>query len=162
MTRYEILSALDKLFDIEDMGIQSGFTDVAPKYSDIVNKFTGAKLIEGYPDNTFKGDAGITRAEFVKILCDMLKPAQDGTEHFSDISGHWAQRYINSFYQLDLIKGYPDGTFKPDNSITRAEAITILNKMAKIEGIQPEDDFIPDVSDSHWAYKTIYAAVKMK
>lgn len=66
------------------------------------------------------------------------------------------------FYQLDLIKGYPDGTFKPDNSITRAEAITILNKVAEIEGIQPEDDFIPDVSDSHWAYETIYAAVKMK
>ena len=162
MTRYEILSALDKLFDIEDMGIQSDFTDVAPEYSDIINKFTGAKLIEGYPDNTFRGDAGITRAEFVKILCDMLKPAQDGTEYFSDVSGHWAEQYINSFYQLDLIKGYPDGTFKPDNSITRAEAITILNKVAEIEGIQPEDDFIPDVSDSHWAYETIYAAVKMK
>lgn len=162
MTRYEILSALDKLFDIEDVNIQSGFADVAFEYQEIVSRFAGARLIEGYPDNSFRGDVGITRAEFVKILCDMLKPVQDGTKHFSDISGHWAEEYINRFYQLNLIEGYPDGTFKPDNTITKAEVITILNRAAKIKGVQINDNFIPDVSNEHWAYEDIYAAVKFK
>lgn len=56
MARYEILSALNKLFDIENIGQKSTFSDVTDAYAAVVDLFVGADIIEGYPDNTFRGD----------------------------------------------------------------------------------------------------------
>lgn len=159
ISRYEILEWLNRLFDIEDINAKSDFSDVSDEYENIVNLFVGAEIIEGYPDKTFKGTAGITRAEFVKMLSDMLKYKHDGeTTEYTDVSGHWCEQYIAAFSKNGLLKGYPDGTFKPDNIITRAEAVVILNRIANIKPIDINEKFFDDVTDTHWACGNIYAA----
>ncbi|MBP3359451.1 MAG: S-layer homology domain-containing protein [Clostridia bacterium] len=160
MSRYEILLALYRLFDIEDMSVISEFTDVADDNADVVNLFVGAGIIEGYPDNTFRGESGITRSEFVKILSIMLNAEKSDTTAFSDISGHWCEEYINNFTKLNLVNGYPDGTFKPDNIITKAEVIAVLNRVANKDTESIENIFFDNLDESHWAYNDICAAVK--
>ncbi|MDO5480033.1 MAG: S-layer homology domain-containing protein, partial [Clostridia bacterium] len=157
-TRYEIIEALAILFDIEKTGKKCEFTDVDKKYKENVELFFGADIIAGYPDGTFGGEKGITRAEFVKILYVMLKleDAQSSDETFSDINGHWGEKYIKGFVKEGYISGYPDGTFKPDNNITRAEIVTIINRIIKAEA---KDTLTAnDVPDKHWAYEEIKKA----
>ncbi len=163
MSRYEILEALNNLFDIENMNIQSDFTDVGDEYNDLVNLFVGADIIEGYPDKTFRGNNGITRAEFVKILNDMLGYNYNGeTADYTDIAGHWCENYIASFSKSGILKGYPDGSFKPDNIISKAETITILNRVANIKPLNTDNQFFEDVTEKHWACNEIYAACEQK
>ena len=159
MTRYEILSALNRLFDIETIGLKSNFSDVTDEYADIVDLFVGANIIDGYPNNTFGGEIGITRAEFVKILSIMLDAKEENTSAFNDISGHWCEKYINSFATLKLLSGYPDGSFKPDNIITRAEVIAVLNRITQNAN---SDEKLPfkDIDENHWAYRDICKAVE--
>lgn len=159
ISRYEILESLNCLFDIEDINAQSDFSDVSDEYENIVNLFVGAEIIEGYPDKTFKGSAGITRAEFIKMLSYMLNyESDDESAEYTDVSGHWCENYIAAFSKSGLLKGYPDGTFKPDNIITRAEAVVILNRIANIKPINIDENFFDDVTNAHWAYGNIYAA----
>ncbi len=159
MSRYEILSALNMLFDIEDVGQKANLSDVTNEYADIVDLFVGANIIEGYPDDTFRGESGITRAEFVKILSIMLDTPEENTTAFNDISGHWCEKYINSFATLNLLNGYPDGSFKPDNIITKAEVVTVLNRIVKNTD-DDENVFFEDLDQEHWAYRDICKAVK--
>lgn len=158
MTRYDVLSALNMLFDIEDLNVKSSFTDVSSKYSDLVDLFVGAEIIEGYPDNTFRGETGITRAEFVKILSIMLNTVDSDSIAFSDINGHWCEKCINGFAEFDYLKGYPDETFKPDNIITRAEAIAVLNRIANNNSDMAKITF-NDLNAEHWAYEDICKAI---
>ncbi len=159
MSRYEVLKALNNLFDVENLNIKSEFTDVEDEYSALVDLFVGAEIIQGYPDNTFRGDEGITRAEFVKMLSVMLDIGENDETAFNDISGHWCEKYINGFAELELLHGYPDGSFKPDGIITKAEVITVLNRAAGKNTEDTEEAIFDDVPDSHWAYKDICAAV---
>lgn len=159
IARYEVLKYINNLFDIEDMGKKSEFTDVEDQYEALVDLFVGAKLIEGYPDNTFRGNAGITRAEFVKILNDVLKPSiQSETKKFTDTEGHWCEKYIGEFGTLGYLSGYPDNSFKPDAIITKAEAVAVLNRIAGIKLAGEPNDYYTDVPVEHWAHDLIYAA----
>ncbi len=84
-------------------------------------------IINGYLDGTFKADNPITRAEIAKIMVTAL----DGIDTtaaatFSDTKDHWALSYIATAQKMGLINGYPEGTFLPDNNITRAEVMTIV------------------------------------
>ena len=160
ITRYEILQYISSLFDIENLGEKSDFSDVDAKHEDIVNLFAGAGLIEGYTDNTFKGNEGLTRAEFVKILDDILKPeVKENSQTFTDIKGHWCEKYISEFMGLGYVSGYPDNTFKPDAKITRAEAVAVLNRIAGIKALDANaDSCFTDVTNKHWASGLIYAA----
>ena len=84
--------------------------------------------MKGYPDKSFRPNAPITRAEFTQMISTIdNKPY--GVAPFADVKGHWAERPIGSEYQAGRIKGYPDGTFRPNAFITRCEAVVILNKI---------------------------------
>lgn len=102
------------------------------KYEYAVNKLIAIGIINGYEDGTFRPERDITRAEFAKIVCLLLDKGSvvekaKGTTKFKDVKGtHWASGYINVAAESKLIKGYPGGTFKPENNVTYAEAITIL------------------------------------
>ena len=98
-------------------------------FNNAVSTLTNAGVIYGRPGNVFDPDAPITRAEFAAIAVRFFGGEYDGPDQFSDISGHWANSEINRAYVNALIKGYPDGTFRPDNYITRAEAMTIVNRV---------------------------------
>lgn len=161
MSRYEILSALNNLFDIENLNVKSEFTDVDNKYLPLVDLFVGAGIIEGYPNDSFRGDSGITRAEFVKVLSIMLNAEVSDETVFDDISGHWCEKYINGFVTLGWLRGYPDGSFRPDNMITKAEVITVLNRIANKNTEDADPIVFDDVLDNHWAYGDICAAIKV-
>ena len=77
-------------------------------------------IITGYPDGTFKPNKPITRAEFAAIAARFDETQSGKSATFSDVIGHWAAKEIGIAYYNDWIKGYPDGTFKPDQNITRA------------------------------------------
>lgn len=121
------------------------------------------KIIEGYPDNSFRPSNYITRAELATIASkfDRLTPSTNNM--FSDIEGHWANKYINSAATKGWVSGYLDGTFKPDQYITRAEFVTLVNnvleRMVRKENILPEARKFPDLPDTMWYYEAMEEAV---
>ncbi|MCL2409148.1 MAG: M20/M25/M40 family metallo-hydrolase [Oscillospiraceae bacterium] len=83
--------------------------------------------------------------------------AQQSNDVFSDISGHWAREAILNAYETNLVTGYPDGTFRPDSFITRAETVTILNNHFNMTSREPV--LFTDVSPGYWFYSAVSAAV---
>ena len=159
IARYEVIKALSNVFNIQKTNLEISFNDVSEEYAELVGLFAGASIIDGYEDETFRGNNGITRAELVKILSIMLKVDVSSKEsNFTDIKGHWAEEYINSFVELKYILGYPDGTFKPDNNISRAEFVVIINRIIKLSADPTKN--LTDVDDTHWAYNEITIATK--
>lgn len=99
-------------------------------YSEAVAGLVAAGVIAGYEDGSYKGGNEITRAEFVTIASKFGELNLTGGMPFSDVpDGHWAYDFIKSAYNDGWISGYPDGTFGIDRKITRAEAVTVVNKM---------------------------------
>ena len=89
-------------------------------------------ILKGYPDGTFKPNGAITRAEFAAIAARFARVMEmTGTNavNFSDIAGHWAKADISYAAMIGWVNGYPDGTFGPNRNITRAEAMTLVNRM---------------------------------
>lgn len=134
------------------------FTDVSKDawYASNIGDLAPSKILEGYPDGTFKPENSITRAEFVTMLHKRLTDVITQGKTFSDVpETHWAYKYINSFAS----DGYEDGTFRPDNHITRAEAVAMINRAFR-RNDEPADLGNPfsDVSPSHWAYGQILEA----
>lgn len=155
ITRYEMIESLNKLLSVEKIDHTISFTDVSAEYTVIVSLFANADIIEGYGDNTFRGDKGLSRAEFVKIMATILKlDITDQESTFSDTKGHWADKYITVFSKLGYIKGYDDGTFKPDIEISRAEFVTIINRILNVKSIDLPPKYT-DLQANYWAYKDI-------
>ncbi|MDO5714135.1 MAG: S-layer homology domain-containing protein [Tissierellia bacterium] len=96
-------------------------------YSEVINFVVNKGLIKGYEDGTFKPNKPITRAEFAQMISGYLEGSSKGDSGLKDIENHWAKDAIEKVYGKKVVKGYPDGTFKPNQEITRAEAVTILN-----------------------------------
>ncbi len=120
-----------------------------------------APFFKGYPDNTFKPEDTITRAEMATVFARLLgveKEIPKTKDKFSDIDGHWAKNNILNVAEYGLLNGYPDGTFKPVGQMKRAEIAAIINKYWKIKGFTPNkaDANIKDV-DAHWAKELIIA-----
>lgn len=114
-----------------------------------VGKLQALKIMEGYPDGTFLPNGEITRAEFAKIavlaygLGDAAE-ASKGSTKFADVPGtHWASGYINLAVNRGLVSGYPDGSYKPENKLTYAEAITILVRLVGLGPVVDKDGTWP-------------------
>lgn len=162
ITRAEACQLLTGLLMEKSGGGDYTFIDVPTNawYADAVNEMTGFSLVNGYEDSTFRPDNTITRAEFVTILTRF--PHNDiGTEKsFADVPAtHWAYNAVQTALAQGWISADDAGsTFRPDDAITRAEVVTILNRVlgrsadaamaASGEGIR----VMPDVPDTHWAY----------
>ena len=159
--------ALLKEMDVSNTE-KPAFGDVASGwYNPYINAVVRAGLMKGYLDGTFKPNAPITRAEFAQMIMPLDKE-NSAAAPFADVKGHWAEKAINQAYGNGRIKGYPDGTFRPDGQITRAEAVTICNNLfnRKVdeEGLKttlknPEKiKTFTDLDKSHWAYYEILEA----
>ncbi|MEW8974425.1 MAG: S-layer homology domain-containing protein, partial [Tissierellaceae bacterium] len=141
------------------------FTDV--EYGRWSNKHIATlakgKIIEGYQDGSFRPGNNITRAELATIASrfDKLSPFESNT--FSDIENHWANQYINSATQKGWVNGYPDKTFKPDQYITRAEFVTlvnnVLNRKVKKEHILSDAKQFSDLLKDRWYYEPMQEAI---
>ena len=110
---------------------RSGYSDVPSGawYATSVATLSSMGVITGYPDGTFRPDASITRAEFATLLSRLSDASTAGSASFSDVSGHWARKAIAAVSAAGWVSGYPDGTFRPNANITRAEAMAMLNRM---------------------------------
>lgn len=150
----------------EDGKYENVFTDVSDDawYASYVGFMTECKIISGYPDGTYRPDATITRAEFATMI-SRLDELKTSKVTFPDVPrSHWAYNCIRNAYARGLISGYPDGTFCPEKTITRAETVKILNRLL---GRMPDEKLIDqhekfnkfsDLKKEHWAYYEIIEA----
>ena len=131
-------------------------------FNNAVSTLTNAGVLDGYEDGTFKPNGNITRAEFATITARFFEATYDGENLFPDIEGHWAQDYINEAANAGIVDGYPDGTFRPQQLITRAEAMTMVNRT--IDRHPHEDHLLadmivwPDNPETAWYYEQVQEA----
>jgi hypothetical protein len=147
--------------DLVRKRVSFAYLDLDPTYwaYEYISKLSEEGIISGYPDNTFRPANTITRAEFAKIIVLAASSQVPYTTQssFSDVpNNHWALRYIEVAKERNIISGYPDGTFRPNNPITRAE----IAKMAVVAGqfaIDKSGTPFNDIS-GNWAYDYIMTA----
>lgn len=130
-----------------------------------VATLTNAGVINGYTDGTFRPNAPITRAELATIIARFAK-LDVNTKTFSDINGHWAQKSIELAAGNNWINGYDDGTFRPNNNITRAETFAMINRVLDRQ-TENVSDLLPtsemnmwsdNMNENAWYYKDIQEA----
>ena len=148
-------------------GDKTKFSDANDEwYSAAVNYVVEKKLISGYPNGTFKPNESITRAEFAQMISGYIKTEKTNKSDFNDVKDHWAKDAIDKLNGNKNVSGYPDGTFKPNEKITRAEAVTILNSVfdrntnkdsLKDINVSSLTKF-SDVKEDFWAYYNILDA----
>ncbi|WP_391574856.1 S-layer homology domain-containing protein [Cohnella sp.] len=118
-------------------------------------------IVKGYSDGTFKPNATVTRAEFAVMLMNALKPAGKGAElGFADNAkiGGWAREAIAQAVQANIIKGFSDGTFRPNSNLTRAEMASIVANALKLSGsVEATNGFSDAAKLPNWAKGAIGA-----
>lgn len=141
------------------------FADVANGkwFNKAVSTMAKLGIVKGRSAETFAPDAPITRAEFAAICARFNTKPTNTNNSFSDISGHWAETEIERAVAFGWIAGYPDGTFRPDTYITRAEAMTMINRVL-CRMPQDEKDLLrtmvvwPDNKPTDWHYLAVQEA----
>lgn len=103
-----------------------------------LDTFVKLNVIQGYKDGTVKPNQEISRAEFVTILSRIFNVQGDRQVALRDVQGHWAQDAINKFVAAGVITGYGNGSFKPDNNITREEMVTILSRIVNFDAVSKD------------------------
>ncbi|OPZ90850.1 MAG: Cellulosome-anchoring protein precursor [Firmicutes bacterium ADurb.Bin419] len=165
ITRAEMAVILANLDEVTKGGLESTtFKDVSDKHwaAWAIEHVVQKGYFKGYEDSTFRPDKYITRAELSVVLCKYLElNGIDATENsLTDITGHWAEGYINMLTSKGYIKGYSDKTFRPDNNIKRSECTALINRALGIEMPDKVESQFTDVDKNHWAYKDIMAATQ--
>lgn len=177
MTRAEAAAIFARMVSEEKDEKISGnhsFTDISKNawYADYIGYLAKYNIIKGYEDGTFRPDAPVTRAEFTAMTVryydlfnEVKYPAN--TTKYTDVNGsYWAVKDISYATNEKWINGYADGSFKPDTNITRAEVVTVVNRMT---GRTADKEYINDnlsvlnkftdlKNNAHWAYYDIMEA----
>lgn len=142
----------------------NNFGDVAAERwsNDAISTLVNAGILSGYPDGSFNPGAAITRAEFATLVTRFVGIDETATHSFTDLGGHWAEKYVATAVKLGWIAGYDDGTFRPDGKITRAEAMTLVNRMLYrfVNEAGQHNDAVkwPDNTDNKWYYFAVQEA----
>ena len=115
----------------ENLSKHNDFADVTEDswYNTAVSTMAGMNILKGRTANSFVPQAPITRAEFAAICARFDSGKAEENNSFTDISGHWAEKEIERAATLGWVSGYTDGSFHPDAPITRAEAMTLINRV---------------------------------
>ena len=151
ITRAEVATIFFRLLtdDVRDENLTktNRYSDVAATswYNTVVSTLSSMGIITGYPDGTFHPNAAITRAEFAAIAARFDNDGDKTAAKFSDIATHWAKDEISIAYNNGWITGYPDGTFGPQRDITRAETMTLVNRVLNRQP-ETEDDLLPNMT----------------
>ena len=168
ITRAEVATIFFRLLTDETRNANStksnSYSDVdrGTWYNHAVSTLSAMGIVKGDTHGKFNPDAPITRAEFAAIAARFDDKANTTMADFSDIASHWAKNEISAASNNGWINGYPDGTFKPDNHITRAEAMTLVNRVLK-RLPETKDDLRDDMikwSDNADASQWFYLAVQ--
>lgn len=144
---------------------EKGVVPVTPAFGDVstgnsnvlfINYLSSRGIVGGFPDGTYRPGEGLTRAEAAAVLVKAagLSPSA-GPSAYSDVAGHWAAGVINAASAAGMISGYPDGAFRPEALITRAEGMAMFLRLSK----QPDPGVAmpapADVSPGHWAARPV-------
>ena len=170
ITRAEVATIFFRLitdeFRVEMWTQTNPFPDVVLQnwFNNGISTMTNIGLLNGMPNGTFQPTRAITRAEFAAIVSRFVDQSYDGENLFADISGHWAEEYINTVASLGWVVGVGNGSFEPNRNITRAEAATIVNRIL-VRHPETVDDLLegmivwPDnINQSVWYYIDIQEA----
>ena len=167
MTRAEVAQMFYNLLLDQDVEITKTFDDVPANawYTKAVNTLASLDIISGVGDNKFEPERSITRAEFTAMAMKFAVGGEEGENIFSDVDeDDWFYDAVVNSIQYGWIHGYGDGTFRPNNPITRAEVTAIVNNML---GRAADEDFVDEHADEltpfsdiekHWAYYHIVEA----
>ena len=170
ITRAEVATIVFRLLkdEVRDENLteSNSFTDVAATdwYNTAISTMASLGVLQGYPDGSFRPNANITRAEFAAICARFDMATYEGDDLFSDIAQHWGRAEINAAATKGWIQGYSDGTFGPERSIKRAEAMTLINRVLKrlpesVDDLQEDMIVWPDNQDeSAWYYLAVQEA----
>ena len=151
ITRAEVATIFFRLLtdDVRDENLTktNRYSDVAATswYNTAVSTLSSMGIITGYPDGTFRPNAAITRAEFAAIAARFDNDGDKTAAKFSDIASHWAKDEISIAYNNGWITGYPNSTFGPQRDITRAETMTLVNRVLNRQP-ETEDDLLPNMT----------------
>lgn len=169
ISRAEVATIFFRLLksDIRDGNLtaDNDFSDVSDGqwHNKAISTMAKLGIVKGRRADRFDPDASITRAEFAAICARFNTKPVENSGSFSDISGHWAENEIERAAAFGWISGYPDGTFRPDARITRAEAMTMINRVL-CRMPQSESDLLdsmvtwPDNKPSDWHYLAVQEA----
>lgn len=169
ISRAEVATIFFRLLksDIRDGNLTADnvFSDVSNGqwHNKAISTMAKLGIVKGRRADRFDPDASITRAEFAAICARFNTKPVENSGSFSDISGHWAENEIERAAAFGWISGYPDGTFRPDARITRAEAMTMINRVL-CRMPQSESDLLdsmvtwPDNKPSDWHYLAVQEA----
>lgn len=169
ISRAEVATIFFRLLksDIRDGNLTADneFSDVSDGqwHNKAISTMAKLGIVKGRRADRFDPDASITRAEFAAICARFSTKPIENSGSFSDISGHWAENEIERAAAFGWISGYPDGTFRPDARITRAEAMTMINRVL-CRMPQSESDLLdsmvtwPDNKPSDWHYLSVQEA----
>ena len=170
ITRAEVATIFFRLLKDEtreaNMTKSNGYNDMKDGawYTCAVSTLSKMGIIKGYEDGSFKPDASISRAEFAAIAARFDPDGDTTPATFSDVSSHWAKDEISIAANHGWIKGYEDGSFKPDQKITRAETMTLVNRVLK-RLPETKDDLHKDMktwpdnqNESAWFYLAVQEA----
>lgn len=142
------------LVDLENIDNNVLFSDLEnSKYKNYVKPLYDMNVISGYEDGTFRAEDSVTRAEFATMILKSkgIQISQGILNPFSDVEGHWAKDIILTAYKNGIIKGYQDGTFRPNDTVTLAEVCAMINTTFDFESIGTTDIVI----DTHWAKEVV-------
>ncbi len=151
ITREEMAAIL---YRVKNRAYDEPFTTTGDVFPDVmadrwsvteIEYMTNDGVIEGYPDGEFKPARKLTRAEFAALICRYAGIDYRGEENiFPDLADdHWAHDYILALHETALVEGYEDGTFRPEREITRAEVMTVMNKLL---GRKPYEPYVKTLS----------------
>ena len=169
MTRAGVATIFFRLLkdSVRDANLLTGntYTDVPDGHwaNTAISTMTGLDIVRGYDAAAFGPGDPITRAQFAAICARFDTGKSNGSRTFSDIKGHWAKAYIERAAELGWISGFQDGTFRPDAYITRAQAVTMINRMLNRLPEDPGDllpgmNVWPDCRPGDWFYLAIQEA----
>ena len=133
-------------------------------FNNAISTLANAGILSGYPDGTFRPNAPITRAEFTKIAASFFERVEYTIENpFNDVDDDdWFYKFVMAAYEGGLITGYPEGDFRPNANISRAESVTIVNRT--LERAPDADHFLkdmiawPDNGEDAWYYEAVQEA----
>lgn len=143
---------------------QNKFSDVGSGLwcNTAISTIAKAGIITGFPNGEYGYNKAITRAEFATIVSKFTNVDANGANSFNDVEGHWAKNYILKVAAAGWVKGYPNGDFRPNATLTRAEAVTILNKILErgtdVNHMLKGMKVWPDNKLGAWYYEAIQEA----
>ncbi|MZP29547.1 hypothetical protein GTO91_07490 [Heliobacterium undosum] len=161
ITRGELAVIIDRQLASAEEIIVIKYPDVPSEHwaFGAIQRLQSMRLIQGYPDGSFRPDQYVTRAELSALVTKWKKLSNEGRISFSDVQGHWAEQSVATMEAANILHGYPDGLFRPDQAVTRAEIVVLMNNLI---GRKPLTGLSKttwsDVSGEHWAAGAIEAA----